>query len=133
MKEAAMNFSSFFSQPFCRFVFDAWEKRVRRPRSSASMAFIATAVAGCCFVTLTTPAHAQSGVIILVGEISAPTCAWDPKLSFPAPATTAQLTRDCRAVPQQTLSQAASRIAQVRETPVGQEFDKKRVLTVAYW
>ena len=127
MNEATMKFSSFFLPPSRTVAPDVSQRRAQRRR------IIACIAAACCFVTLALPAQAQSGVIILVGEISAPTCAWDPKLSFLAPATTAQLTRDCRAVPQQTPSQAASRIAQVRETPVGQEFDKKRVLTVAYW
>lgn len=122
-----MKFSSFFLPPSRPIAPDVSQRRAHRRKIIASIA------AGFCLVTLALPAKAQSGVIILVGEISAPTCAWDPKLSFPGPAATAGLTRDCRAVPLQTPGQAATRIAQVRETPVGDASDKKRVFTVAYW
>lgn len=122
-----MKFPSIFLQPSRRLESDVSQRRAQRRRILASIA------AACCLVPLALPAQAQSGVIILVGEISAPTCAWGPKLPTTGPTGTTQLTRDCQTVPPQTPGSAAARMAQVRETPVGDAPEKKRLFTVAYW
>lgn len=89
--------------------------------------------AGCCLMVTALHAQTQSGVIILVGEITAPTCVWQPRPPTEGPQVTAHLTRNCQHARPQADEPPASHIAQVRETLVGDMPSLKRVFTVGYW
>jgi hypothetical protein len=84
---------------------------------------------------MVTALHAQtkSGVIILVGEITAPTCVWQALAPMNRPQANYHLTRNCQTASPQATDTQVPNIAQVRETALGDLPSQKRLITVAYW